>query len=276
MNGFLPSPSRTAAVALALAAAACASSPPPADSCALLFGRPVAATGLSADQCRPQCACGGTSFAPPTYDEAFAARLVSDWSLENPSAPLTSDPYASPLPAAPEDGPDTVCAVLPTGAAGSSPRAYRLETYASETAARAAGATPTHFGRCGVCSSLENLAVYLRVNDLTAPVRDCGIANLDLDGDVTCLRGLGFDEPCAQIWAYNTLNTRGKCLLKCSSLLKAPYHLPDGSLNECLRCDEENSGAVFKAVAGRTRRNSGIPSALCRPCSETRPLVHAY
>ncbi len=261
----------------ALALVSCSSAaPPPADSCAILFGRPVAATGLSSDQCRPQCTCGGTTFAPPTYDDAFAARLVSDWSLENPSDPLTSDPYAPPLPALPEDGPDTVCAVLPTGPAGAIPRGYRLGTYASETAARAAGARPTHFGHCGVCSSLENLAVYARVNDLTAPVRDCGIANFAFDANVTCLRGLGFDLPCAQVWAYNTANTRTQCGSTCFALLSASYHLPDGSLNECLRCDEQKSGAVFKSVAGRTRRNSGIPSALCRPCSETRPLEHAY
>jgi len=55
-----------------------------------------------------------------------------------------------------------------------------------------------------------------------------------------------------------------------------PYHLPDGRLNDCLLCDEVQSGPVFKAVAGRTRRNSGLPNALCRPCSEVRPLVHAY
>jgi hypothetical protein len=36
------------------------------------------------------------------------------------------------------------------------------------------------------------------------------------------------------------------------------------------------SGPVFKAVAGRTRRNTGIASALCRPCSEVRPLLHDY
>ena len=40
--------------------------------------------------------------------------------------------------------------------------------------------------------------------------------------------------------------------------------------------DEDESGAVFKAYAGRTRRNTGLASTICRPCAEVRPLVHAY
>ena len=77
-------------------------------------------------------------------------------------------------------------------------------------------------------------SVYMKENDLTTPVRSCGILNGTFQTNVVCLQTLGFDLPCAQ------------------------------------------SGPVFKAVSGRTRRNSGLPNALCRPCSEVRPLVHAY
>ena len=59
-------------------------------------------------------------------------------------------------------------------------------------------------------------------------------------------------------------------------MLNDPYNLPDGSLNACLQCDEEQSGPVFKAVAGRSRRNTGLASSMCRPCSEVRPLDHHY
>ncbi len=52
--------------------------------------------------------------------------------------------------------------------------------------------------------------------------------------------------------------------------------MPDGSLSPCIACDEDKSGPVFKAVAGRTRRNSGIPNAICRPCDQVQPLVHDY
>jgi hypothetical protein len=139
----------------------------------------------------------------------------------------------------------------------------------------------THFGQCGVCSTLGNLAVYIRNNDLTAPVRACGLqggvdGGTAFDADVACLEQLGFDLPCAQAWAYDTQHTRDVCLSICLPALADPYNLPDGGLNPCIQCDETESGPVFKSVAGRTRRNSGLPNAICRPCSEVRPLVHAY
>jgi hypothetical protein len=93
---------------------------------------------------------------------------------------------------------------------------------------------------------------------------------------MACLRALGFTAPCAQIWYFNTLHTRDQCLLPCLAALGQPYHQADGTLNECLVCDEEKSGPVFKAVAGRTRRNTGVPNAMCRPCAEVLPLVHVY
>jgi hypothetical protein len=247
---------------------------PDTDPCAVLFGIPNANTGLTIDQCRPECACGDVVWAPPAYDAAFTQSLVDDWVQSEPFPALDADPYVS-QPAA-EDPPDTVCAVLPGVPA--MPRPYTLVTYASESEARAAGASPTHFGHCGRCSPLADLAVYMRENDLTAPVRSCGITTMGQGqaANVTCLEALGFDTPCAQIWAYNTANTRTACLDVCMAALGQSYQLPDGTLNPCIQCDETKSGAVFKAVAGRTRRNSGLPNALCRPCSEVRPLVHAY
>jgi hypothetical protein len=264
------------AVAAALALSACSGSTPVAgDTCSVLFGQPVAATGLTSAQCGPQCSCGGTTWAPPSYDAAFVAGLVANWNQVDPPAPLTSDPYLSAPPA--DDPPDTVCAVVPLPALVAGPRPYRVETFASEALARAAGGSPTHFGHCGVCSSLANLAVYIREVDLTEPVRLCGLQNASsFEGNVACLQRLGFELPCAQVWAYNTANTRAQCLSQCLANLTTTYHLPDGRLNDCILCDEQKSGPVFKAVAGRTRRNSGLPNALCRPCSEVRPLVHAY
>lgn len=235
----------------------------------VLFGRPSAATGLGADQCRPTCGCGGADWEAPVYREDDLAALRA-WELETPFPPLTSDPYASALP---EVSPDEVCAFFSVDA-----DTYRLETFANEAAALASGGRLTHRGPCGVCSSLENLAAYIANPDLTAPVRECGLLGIR-EGDeanLGCLRELGFDEPCAQIWLYNTKNTRRLCGASCFALLDAPYHEPDGSLNECLACDEAQSGPVFKAVAGRTRRNTGLANALCRPCSEVTPIVHRY
>ncbi|HVJ92723.1 MAG TPA: hypothetical protein VM580_23140 [Labilithrix sp.] len=249
---------------------------PPVDSCAALFGAPNDQTGLDSDQCRPQCACNGATFTSPSYDAAFIDSLVSDWKLASPFPLLTSDPYESAPP--PEDPPDTVCGVLPSGDPSVKPRPYTLVTYTSEAEARAAGAFVTHFGRCGVCSPLVDLAVYMRERDLVAPVRACGFKPDSDAGDpkLECLENLGFDRACAQIWKYNTAHTRESCTAICIANLTQSYNLEDGGLNPCLQCDEDKSGAVFKAVAGRTRRNTGLPNAICRPCAEVRPLVHRY
>jgi len=266
-------------VAIGLLPTGCRSSDsaaPAPDPCTILFGVPNDQTGLGPDQCRPSCACDGSVFAPPAYDGAFTQALLDDWQLASPFPSLAADPYASPAPA--EDPPGTVCGVLPQGSPGAKPRAYALVTYPSIDAAKAAGAAVTHFGHCGVCSPLVDLAVYMRNDDLTAPVRSCGLmpAVDGGDADVACLQALGFDLPCAQIWAYNTAKTKRACLATCIANLRTPYNLPDGALNPCLQCDEDQSGPVFKAVAGRTRRNTGVPNAICRPCSEVTPLVHAY
>lgn len=265
----------------AIAATAChSSSPTPANdggSCPTLFGRPNEKTGLTSDQCRAECTFDGSVFAPPDYTPAFIQSLVDAWTIATPYPPIASDPYASMPP--PDDPPGTVCGVVPGAPPASGPRPYTLVTYPSESTARAAGASPTHFGHCGVCSTLSNLAVYMRENDLATPVRDCGLKGFGdggQDANVTCLQALGFDLPCAQAWYWDTLHTRTVCLVPCIAEIKNPYQLPDGALNTCIQCDEDQSGPIFKAIAGRTRRNSGLPNALCRPCSEVHPLVHSY
>jgi hypothetical protein len=237
----------------------------------VLFGRPNAATGLTDEQCAPTCSCTGQPWTAPAYGPAHVAALRS-WELLDPPALLDDDPYAAP---APDVDPDEVCGMVPEP---DGTRRYRLRTYVDARAAEADGAMVTHTGPCGLCSPLTDLAVYMEQPDLTEPVRQCG---LDHDGDppeehIACLQAIGFDEPCAQIWHFNTLHTRERCLAPCFLALGQPYHLPDGSLNECLQCDEVQSGPVFKAIAGRTRRNTGLANALCRPCEEVEPVLHPY
>lgn len=233
---------------------------------ARLFGAPSGNTGLSAEQCGPSCGCFSARTWSPAELDALRARVLDD----APSAPAV-DPYSvATLDVAPAPA-GSVCAVLP-GADGH----YRLQGYASASLAEAAGGLVTHAGRCGLCSSLADLAVYAGSPDLTAPVRNCGLQGM-AEGhasNVACLEKLGFSPPCAAIWAYNTTHTRTVCLQICLAELKSKHHLPDGSLNPCIACDEEQSGPVFKAVAGRTRRNSGLPSGLCRPCESVAPITH--
>ena len=246
---------------------------PSGESCQVLFGRPNARTGLDSSQCQPRCSCGGQDFEAPTFDEASLVWLDDGWVLSTPYEPIEADPYASPAPTV---EPDSVCAVVAGPEPATGPRPYELVDFATESAARDAGAVPTHFGRCGVCSTLANLAVYIREEDLTDPVRACGLSAKDRAEHLDCLEALGFDRPCADIWYWNTLHTKSVCLEPCLAALGAPYHDETGALNECLACDERESGDVFKALAGRTRRNSGLANAMCRPCSEVRPLAHDY
>jgi hypothetical protein len=154
---------------------------------------------------------------------------------------------------------------------------YRLSTFASAPAARTAGFAITHFGACGTCSTLQDLAVYLEKPDLTAPVRRCGI-HWNGSDRLACLEALGFTPPCAQTWLYNVQNTRRHCLGVClwSWIEGEAPTRADGRLNACLQCDEDRSGPVFKAIAGRTRRNSGIHSSIPRPDDEVAPVVHDY
>lgn len=235
-----------------------------------LFGRPNEKTGLGEDRCAPTCGDCEDAWEEQPWTAARIAELRA-WTLDTPLAELTVDPYESPAVGGPEAAVCGVTLIDPEA------KTYRLDTHASAAGAESVGAIVTHAGPCGLCSTLEDLAVYAERLDLTAPVRTCGVENLDdHEGLVACIGALGFSLPCAQIWAFNTEHTRDACLDVCIQLLGEPYHEESGELNACLRCDEEESGDVFKAVAGRTRRNTGIASSMCRPCEEVVRLEHAY
>jgi hypothetical protein len=190
------------------------------------------------------------------------ADILNTWQLANPFDRVTVDPYSQPL--APPGIPGQVCAAK----LNEQDRSYSLITFASEEEASQAGpdVAITHGGPCGVCSTFQDLGVYAGQRDLTNPVRKCGFRSFLGEASAKrCLARIGFSEPCADIWFYNTKNTRKKCLGVCLWNLNKPNNLPDGRLNPCLLCDEEKSGPVFKQVSGRTRRNSGIQSAISRP-----------
>jgi hypothetical protein len=95
---------------------------------------------------------------------------------------------------------------------------------------------------------------------------------------IHCLKDLGLSSQCAETWYYNANNTARECLWFCldSWICNEPFNNPDGSLNDCLAFDEEQSGTVFPYAAGRTRRNSGIRSEIDRPEDEIYPIVHHY
>ncbi len=253
--------------------------PPEVDTtCAGLYGRPSENTGLDNDVCFPRIE-GEETWTPRAWDAAAFEELLS-WTLENPPAGPAENPYETTPDLQPDE--NAVCAVMVTG-----DHTYRLETFsqpsvaASIKAARAAGGIITHGTACGACSSLADLEVYARISDQTDPIRTCSFMNLGRpveDIDACIQDAVGFTPPCARAWAYNAINDGERCLGICiASLLKAePYNLEDVSMNGCLQCDEDLSGPVFKATAGRTRRNSGLAAAICRPCETVWRIDHVY
>ena len=244
--------------------------PLPDPTCEGFYGNPNENTGLGTDQCSARIE-GAEQWIPREWNADDIAKLRA-WTLENPPSIPTENPYETTPDLQPE--PDAVCAGVITGEG-----TYRLETFESNIAADAAGGIVTHGGACGLCSSFEDLAAYVETPDQTSPVRQCTVENLlgtvdDLDA---CIRAaVGFTPPCSRIWAYNALNDSLECQSICLANMSSPYNEEDGSLNPCLQCDEDYSGPVFKAVAGRTRRNSGLAAAICRPCETIWRVDHRY
>ena len=244
--------------------------PLPDPSCEGLYGEPNMNTGLSTDVCFARIE-GNETWTTSVWDTAAIAQLRS-WTLENPPTVLTEDPYEGTVDLQPEQ--DALCAVMLAGELS-----YRLETFESVTAAEAAGGIVTHGGACGACSSLEDLAAYVETPDQTGPVRQCALDNLGgaLEELDDCIQAaMGFTPPCGRIYAYSVLNSARECRSLCFEHLDSPYNEEDGSLNPCLQCDDDNSGAVFKVVAGRTRRTTGVPAAICRPCETIWRVDHRY
>eukprot|EP01126_Amoeba_proteus_P044435 TRINITY_DN4937_c0_g1_i3.p1 TRINITY_DN4937_c0_g1~~TRINITY_DN4937_c0_g1_i3.p1 ORF type:complete len:153 (+),score=13.63 TRINITY_DN4937_c0_g1_i3:205-663(+) len=123
-----------------------------------------------------------------------------------------------------------------------------------------------------------DLAVYMRDVDLTGPVRKCGLEEfISKKWSLDCLAKIGFTPACSEVWFYDILSTRKNCLFICLWDLPDPYNDPKTcALNACLECDEMKSGPIFKIYSGRTRRNSGLYSAIYRPPNTIYDVVHDY
>lgn len=218
--------------------------------------------------CNPYFDHGDLSFAAPNYPEEHIKWLETRILL-NPTSELKEDPYSHPEKWVYDD--TQLCGVV---FQDTNKETYRLETLNSSEEIEQADAYLTHRGACSHCSSLQSLALYIKDTDLTGPTRRCGIVGMFFGQRVAmkCLMNIGFDRPCAKVSYYN-VNTRKKCLSKfLDNFFGAIYHNPDGSLRSCIQCDEEKSGPVFRAAA----ENSGIPAALCRPCTSIEPITHWY
>lgn len=231
-----------------------------------MFGLPAELTGLDTSVCKPYCLCKNFWSKDFTTEQLTSLRA---WQLSQPFAELIGNPYETIVP----DTGSMVCAMIVEDLTN---KIYRLESFSDETAAVQAGGILTHHDACGLCSTLTDFAVYAEDRDVGTAVRNCLLNNFlaPFDTVVACLQTIGFTKPCAQIWAYNGRHTQANCLNVC--LADTLYHQLDGSLSACLQCDEDISGPIFKAVAGRTRRNTGLASSICRPCEEVQPVAHDY
>lgn len=95
---------------------------------------------------------------------------------------------------------------------------------------------------------------------------------------VVCIAALHFLVLCRLVFNPLGQNTGRNCWYKCLDCLFDcyPYNLPDGSMKPCIACDEEISGPIFKKFAGRTRRDSGLSSAIWRPPQDIYQVEHYY
>ena len=161
---------------------------------------------------------------------------------------------------------------------------YRLRTFPDAESAVAEDYVITHRRHCGTCSSLRDLAAYLARPDLTSPARTCA-RRLTAGGVKGCLmKEIGLSERCAETWTYNVLHTRRRCAAACighhglwnvlANDMGGAYADERGNLNPCLACDEYSSGPGFRYAAGRTRRSSGLRSAIPRPAGEMYAVDH--
>ncbi len=262
-----------------------------------LFGLPPENGPIDESCCMPTCAYFEDgelkTWTAPRYTKEDIQALRDDWVLAEPWPVFEGNQFRPSPPAGTSD--EWVCAVLPRPdlqTEEDGPMPYDLVSYETRAAAEEDGAMLTHAGRCGACSSLWNLAVYIANPNLTEPVRRCGITGL-IDRDLSrlaCIASLGFDLPCAQAWDINTRNTQKECLKVCGEpgSRKEPGNKPyecdpeafipvDINLvNDCLACDEEYSLRLFRGAAGRARRNSGLPSPICRTCKDVERIEHRY
>ena len=161
---------------------------------------------------------------------------------------------------------------------------YRLMTFESSSDAVAQGYSVTHYGACGGCSSLQDLAVYLHRPDLTTDSIKCSQQSSFAKVKECYQAKFGFTPECAEAWSWDSHFARKYCVAKClkvygikqilSGSIKTPENLPNGDLNECIQCDEDRAGAAFKMYAGRNRRDSGVVSSIARPDDEVRSVNH--
>lgn len=224
-----------------------------------------------------------TDWTPTT---TFNSSIIKSYQAQLPSSiyTLSCNPYSdkncvtSPAQAM-LDIPTAVCAYKypPLGSDGQlSCSTYSMITYASEADALADGAVLTHAGSCGLCSTTQDLSIYL-IEDFTTAGKKCASIGLfDEAKGLECYMNLGLTQECAKIWNYDGIYDGKACGVICAKELTDPNNgpAPACQINDCLECDEEKAGPIFTSYAGRSRRRSGLLSEIIRDCSSIAHIDH--
>ena len=170
---------------------------------------------------------------PPTeFGSLIPVLRALTW--ENPYS-LDCDPYANnSCDTTPAIGEGGACVVDFSGPEGTCPDnwSYSVSTYprSFEEAQANSSLYVTHGGPCGLCSSLQDLSVYMEIGaGLQEKVVGCGIPARQSKSDgIACFQDIGFTQGCSVLWYYNLKNTEEECLAPCAtaSLLNLPSNGP--------------------------------------------------
>lgn len=237
--------------------------------------------------------CPNKKKLPPYVYPSETIEALASQTIRNPFS-LDCDPYTNAtcdtVPSLERNswGRDAVCGIQYDDVSEKQPQettnstscpltTYTIQTYESPLVAAQEGATVSHIGPCGVCSTTQDLAAYMSHPDMVAKGRRCCNRVLVSHAwGVSCYENLGFSNACATIWAHNSYNTAMQCMDVCVQHLFSPANGPEPEcrLNDCLHCDEVQSGPNFQLFAGRTRRNSGLRTPILRQCDGLANLVH--
>ena len=151
----------------------------------------------------------------------------------------------------------------------------------------------THTGHCGVCSTMQDLAVIgskvaasgrsLDTQSIACTsifVVNTGTLGKDLNTEfntlVSCFaEEVGYSAECAKLWAYSSAATSALCLESCSGL-GGSYNgpPPECELSQCIKCSETVQQEQFQMFAGRSYVNSGITQPIARACDSFSAVEH--
>jgi hypothetical protein len=157
-------------------------------------------------------------------------------------------------------------------------RRYTMTTFETEDAVPST-ASITHQGRCGVCSSAQDLAVRTSPNiDFAKLVISCGTTYYTGGSSfvtlVSCFRYAGFTKGCATLWSHWTATNGVLCVSECLGAdTKLNGDPPECALGECMTCAKPFQQDL-NDIAGRTSWKSGFTERLASACSVFYTVVH--